>query len=134
MKKIPRAHYESLKPSEQEMIKSLGIEIEDEYKPERQSRRMADSVLEKYACIIETECKLCKTTVIKIFSMEGTGGLLVSHESSIEQVEGMTVKTRIETVLTCTSCHDILKLMSQEDLIALTIKAAKGEQRCTRKG
>jgi predicted HNH restriction endonuclease len=132
MKKIPRADFEKLTKLQQDMIASLGIEIEEPFKTERRNNRITDSVLEKYACVVETECKLCKTTVITVFAMEGTGGLLVSHESSIDQVEGMTIKTRSETVLTCPSCHDNLKLMSQEDLIALTLKAAKGEVRCRR--
>ena len=94
---------------------------------------MEKSVLENYACVVETACKLCKTTTIAVFAMEGSGGLLLSKQSSLEAIEGMTVRTRNETVLTCPACHDVLKLMSQEDLIALTLKAAKGDCHYTRR-
>jgi hypothetical protein len=133
MKKIDLNTFNALKPEDQKMVLSLGIEIEEEFKPERQSRRLPDSVLEKYACVVETECKLCKNISTSVFAMEGTGGLLISHQSSIDQLDGMTIKTRSETVLTCSSCHDFLKLLSQEDLIALTLKAAKGDCRCVKR-
>jgi len=129
MKKIPRKEYDLLSSENKAILQKLGIEVDDSDKCSRQSRRVTDSLLEQYACIIETECKLCRSISITVFSMEGTGGLLVSHESSIEAVEGMTIKTRSETVVTCPACHDYLKLMSQEDLIALTIRVAKGECR-----
>ena len=133
MKKITRELFNSLKPAEQEMIISLGIPIDDSPKEDKPSRRLSDSILEKYACVVNTECKLCKTVKIKVFEMEGTGGLLTSRESSIDCVDGMTIKSRNETTLTCSSCHDVLKLMAIEDLIALTIKAAKGDCRTCRK-
>jgi len=127
LKKITRKHFDSLKSDEQKIVLSLGLEIEEEFRPSRQAK---DSILTTYAMVVETTCKLCKSSSIRVFSMEGTGGLLISHESSLEQVDGMTIKTSYETTITCPACHDILKLMSQEDLIALTIKAAKGLCRC----
>jgi pseudouridine-5'-phosphate glycosidase len=108
------------------------IEDEDDaddspvYSPPTLSKKK-ETVLENYACIVETTCRLCQTQTIRVFSMEGVGGLLSSHESSLDQIEGLTTKTRCETTFTCSACHDALKLMTQEDLIALTIKVAKGE-------
>ena len=133
MKKIPRSQYNLLRPAEKEIINSLGIEIDDSEKLLRSSGHNKDSVLESYAVLVETTCKLCQTTATKVFLMEGTGGLLVSVESTISDIEGMTVKTRTESVLTCPACHDILLLMSTEDLIALTLRVAKGETRCTKR-
>ncbi len=130
LKKITLSHFNSLKPAEQEILRSLGLEIDEEEKPVPPPK-LKDSILQSYACVVETYCKLCKTTTIQVFSMEGVGGILVSKESKLEDIEGMTVKTRTETVLTCAACHDILKLMTQEDLISLTLKAARGECRCT---
>jgi hypothetical protein len=133
MKKITKREFDLLSPPNQDIIKNLGIEVEEDFKPEKASRRITDSCLSSYACVVETTCKLCKAVEVKVFLMEGTGGLLVSCESSIDKVEGMTVKTRTETVLTCSFCHDTLKLMSQEDLIALALKAAKGDCRCIKR-
>ena len=133
MKKISRRDYDSLNPEQKEIVKKLGIQIDENSTSSFRSQRVNDSVLENYACVVETTCKLCQTVSISDFAMEGTGGLLVSTQSSLDAIEGMTVKTRAETVLTCPACHDILKLMPQEDLIALTLKAAKGDIHCRRR-
>lgn len=133
MKKISRDEFNKLTPQLQDFVTKLGIEIGEGFSSPRQTK-LKDSCLESYACVVETECKLCKTTSISVFAMEGTGGLLTSKQSTLDAIEGMIVRTRAETVLTCPACHDILKLMNQEDLIALTLKAAKGDCRCRRKG
>jgi len=133
IKRITKERFDSLKPAEQEMLLSLGLEIEDESQADKPKRRNSDSLLERYACIVETNCKLCKSTTTAVFSMEGVGGLLVSHQASLDQIEGMTVKTRTETVLTCPLCRDYLAALCKEDLISLAIKAAKGDCRVTEK-
>lgn len=133
IKRITKKCFDNLKPAEQEMLLSLGLEIEDEMMMDKPKRRVSDSLLERYACIVETTCKLCKSTTTAVFSMEGVGGLLVSQQASLDQIEGMTVKTRTETVLTCPLCHDYLASLCKEDLISLAIKAAKGDCRLAEK-
>jgi len=135
MEKITKEKFNSLTPENQKLILSLGFEIEENSpKPEKNhgtsTRRSTDSVLQKYACVVETTCKLCKNITTTVFSMQGVGGLLTSHQASLDQIEGMTVKTRTETVITCPNCRDYLKTLCLEDLISLTIKAAKGDCRC----
>jgi len=131
---IARKDYDSLTTEQRKLIDSLGLVVEDKEKERENdnlfftpsSKERKQSVLENYCCVIETDCKLCQSRATKVFKMTGTGGLLTSTESSLEQVEGLTVKTRYEATFTCPCCHDVLKLMSQEDLIALTIRIAKG--------
>ena len=132
MKKISRKDYEGLSAEHKEIVIKLGLQVEDDFSPSR-TRRVTDSLLENYAALVQTECKLCHTVTTRVFHMEGVGGLLTSTESTLEKVEGLKVKTRAETTFTCSCCHDVLKLMAQEDLISLTIKAAKGDTRCRRK-
>ena len=133
MKKISRRDYDSLNPEQKEIVKKLGIQIDENSTSSFRSHRCNDSVLENYACVVETTCKLCQTVSISVFAMTGTGGLLTSSQSSLDAIEGMKVKTRAETVNVCSNCHDILKLMSTEDLIALTIRVAKGDIRCKKR-
>ena len=128
MKKMSKQQYDSLTHEQQKIIDELGVVVENCIVPRRRSADADQSNLENYACIVETTCKLCNTTSTKIFLMEGVGGLLTSNECTMQDVEGLTVKTRNESTLTCAHCHEVLKAMCQEDLIALVLRIAKGEK------
>ena len=128
MKKIPKYEFDKLKKEDRELLLSLGFQINEDIEYEDYPKAKKTS-LQSYAYVVETSCKLCRSKKIQVFSMEGVGGLLTSKQSTIEEVEGMTVKTCVETTLTCGSCHDVLKLMPVEELIILTIKAARGDCR-----
>ena len=128
MQKISHEAFQALPEEQQKIILSLGLEVDSPHSVTQP--KMEHSVLKNYACIVETECLLCKTISKDVFLMKGSGGLLLSSPGSLNELDGMTVKTREETVLTCGACYDTLKLMEREDLIALTIKAAKGSLRC----
>ena len=124
MKKITVEEFNILTPEQQNLLTVLGI------KPvESTPGKTVKSQLEEYVCVVETYCKLCGTIETKVFLMEGVGNVLLSKPAELSEVEGMTIKTREESTLTCPSCHDNLKLMEQEDLISLTIKVAKGQHR-----
>ena len=128
MKKIPLYEFNKLKEEDRTLLLSLGFQIDNEVQQD-DPPRLRKTSLESYAYVVETSCKLCRSTNIQVFAMEGVGGLLTSKQTTIESIEGMTVKTCSETTLTCGSCHDVLKLMPIEELIALTIKAARGDCR-----
>lgn len=128
MKKITQEEFSKLTKEQQDLLTTLGIKISDNTTPTKRTE------LQEYACVVETYCKLCGTIENKVFLMEGVGNVLLSKPATISEIEGMTVKTREESTLTCPSCHDNLSLMSKEDLINLILKVAKGQHRFNIKG
>lgn len=124
MKKITKEEFESLTTEQQSLLRTLGVNpVESITKPKNSSG------LEEYACVIESFCKLCRSVETKVFLMEGVGNILLSKPATLSEVEGMTIKTREESTLTCPACHDFLMLMEHEDLVAMTLKVAKGQHR-----
>lgn len=128
MKKITLEEFNTLTKEQQALLKSLGVSPVTTEPPQTKK-----STLEEYACVVESFCKLCQTIETKVFLMEGVGNILLSKPATLSEVEGMIIKTREESTLTCPACHDNLKLMTQADLISLTIKVAKGQHRYTTK-
>jgi hypothetical protein len=127
MKKIPKELYNSLTPEMQQFFQtSLGFEVESQLPSKPCSPK---TLLENYACVVETECRLCKNISTSVFLMSGIGGLLTSSPASLDEIDGMTIKTRSEAVLTCSNCRDYLAALTHPELIELTLRIAKGTLR-----
>lgn len=124
MKKITTAEFNALTKEQQQLLTTLGVSPSNDT-----TTLKSKTILEEYACVVESHCKLCQTVETKVFLMEGVGNILLSKPASLNEVEGMTIKTREESTLTCGNCHDTLKLLTHEDLISLTLKVAKGQHR-----
>jgi len=115
--------FSSLSPAEQAVIKKLGIVVSESPPDPFEGKK----IIQSYITLVETSCRLCNSTSILPFSMEGLGTTLKSRQIKFEDITPEAkIQTRQEHTSVCGSCRSQLLLLSKEDLIELAIKKAKG--------
>lgn len=124
---ITKTKFDSLSKPEQDLIKKLGVTISTSEGGACLSSSPGKPIVQSYVTLVETSCKLCKSITTTAFSMEGVGTTLHSRQIALSEITPDTrVTTRNERTNVCPHCRKQLSLLSQAELIEMSINIMKG--------
>lgn len=119
---IHQSKFDNLTEKEKELVRKLGITITASNDP-----FAGKSCVQSYITLVETTCKLCKSTSVIPFSMEGVGTMLHSRQIPFSEItHDSKVMSRQERTNVCPQCRKQLSLFSKEELIEVAINIMKG--------
>lgn len=109
--------YVALNQAQKEMVKILGIKVQDP--PKKRWSHKRPSCPEEYTLQVNTTCSLCRTKVQSYFRMFKTKDHLQGIKLAyIRKAD----KTTEQTVTTCKYCYEHLRSLPKETLIKRYIK------------
>ena len=124
MLKFTQSQFDRLTQDEQAILKKLNFTITPDCP---QPLPSSQPIVQSYITMVETSCKLCKSTTVTPFSMEGVGTTLHSRQIQFSEISpDSKVTTRQERTNVCPQCRRQLSLFTKEELIEISINIMKG--------